>query len=103
MAGSGCPPRLNLLEVAPRPEHLPLITAAGKSWLTSNPDDRSFWIDHSVGRRLCSVVEAILDVDPKLFVTDQPLRNDIDSLLAGLVRLGIPEAHRLEGALRLHQ
>jgi phage tail protein X len=94
---------LNLLEVAPRPEHLLLISAAGKSWLTSNPDDRVFWIDHGVGRRLCSVIEAVLAVDPKLFSTEQPLRKDIDSVLAGLVRLGVPEAHRLEEALRLHQ
>jgi hypothetical protein len=92
---------LNLLEVAPRPAHLPLISAAGKSWLTSNPDDRAFWIDHNVGPRLCSVIEALLAVDPNLFGIDQPLRNDIDSLLASLVRLGVPEAHRLEQALRL--
>jgi len=94
---------LNLLEVAPRPEHLPLISAAGKGWLTSNSDDGAFWIDHGVGRRLCSVIEAVLAVDPKPFGTDQPLRKDIDRALAGLVRLGVPEAHRLEEALRLHQ
>ena len=91
---------LNLLEVSPRPTHLPLIVAAGKGWLASNPDDRVFWIDHSVGRRLCSVMEAVFTLDPKLFGTDQPLRNDIDSLLSGLVRLGVPEAHALENSVR---
>lgn len=94
---------LNLLEVAPRPTHLPLISTAGKTWLTANRDDRAFWIDHSVGCRLCTVIEGVLAVDPNLFGIDQALRKDIDSLLAGLVRLGVPEAHRLEEALRLHQ
>jgi hypothetical protein len=94
---------LNLLEVAPQPEHLPLISAAGNAWLASNPDDRVFWIDHAIGRRLCSVIETVFSLAPKLFGTHQPLRKNIDSLLASLVRLGIPEAHRVEESLRLHQ
>ena len=94
---------LNLLEVAPRPEHLPLIGATGKAWLTSYPDDRVFWIDHAVGRRLCTVIGSILALDPKLLGADQAIRNEVDTLLAALVRLGVSEAHRLEEALRLHQ
>jgi hypothetical protein len=42
------------------------------------------------------VIEAVFTLDPKLFGTDQAMRNDIDSLLSGLVRLGVPEAHALE-------
>jgi hypothetical protein len=91
---------LNLLEVSPRPEHLPLIVAAGKLWFASDPDDREFWIENAVGRRLCSVIEAILLLDPKLFPSDQPARKDIDALLAILVHLGLPEAHCVEKALR---
>lgn len=94
---------LNLLEVAPRRTHLPLIIAAGKVWLTGNPDDRAFWIDYGIGCRLCSAIDAVLALDPELFDPDQPSRNDIDSLLTGLVRLGVPEAHRLEEALRLRK
>lgn len=92
---------LNLLEVSPRPTHLPFIVGIAGAWLTSYPDDNSFWIDHEIGRRVCSSIDAIFSLDPKLFGVDQALRNDVDRLLAGLVRLGVPEAHRLEEALRL--
>jgi hypothetical protein len=92
---------LNLLEVAPRPAHLPVIVAAGKGWLAGQQDNKEFWIDQGIGRRLCSLMEAILASDPKPFASDQPLRKDIDSLLGTLVRMGIAEAHRLEESLRL--
>ena len=52
---------------------------------------------------MCALIEAILALDPKLFGLDQPLRKDIDSLLASLVRMGVAEAHRLEESLRLLQ
>jgi hypothetical protein len=94
---------LNLLEVSPRPEHLPLIVAAGKLWFASHSDDREFWIENAVGRRICSVIEAILLLDPKLFCSDQPARKEIDVLLASLIHLGVSEAHLLEETLRLHQ
>ena len=92
---------LNLLEVAPRAAHLPVIIAAGKGWLAAHQDNKEFWIDHGIGRRLCSLIEAILAFDPKPFASDQPLRKDIDGLLGSLVRMGIAEAHRLEESLRL--
>jgi len=92
---------LNLLEVASRTAHLPLISAGAKAWLISNPDDKTFWVDSDIGRRLCAVMEAVFNVDPKAFGNDQAVRKDIDSLLAALVRLGVPDAHRLEKALRL--
>jgi hypothetical protein len=92
---------LNLLEVAPRAEQLPLIVAAGRGWLAAHPDDRDFWIDHGFGRRICSLMEAILATDPMPFGLDQPLRKDIDTFLGSLVRMGVAEAHRLEESLRL--
>jgi len=91
---------LNLLEVAPRAEQLPLIVAAGKGWLAAHPDDRDFWIDQGFGRRLCSLMETIVASDPKPFGLHQPLRQDIDALLTSLVRMGVAEAHRLEEGLR---
>jgi hypothetical protein len=42
-------------------------------------------------------------LDPMLFGVDQALRKEIDGLLAVLVRLGVPEAHRLEEVLCVHQ
>ena len=92
---------LNLLEVAPRAVHLPVIVAAGKGWLSAHPDNKDFWIDRGTGRRLCSLMGAILSSDPKAFDLDQPLRKDIDALLGSLVRMGVAEAHRLEQSLRL--
>jgi hypothetical protein len=92
---------LNLLEVAPRATHLPLIVAAGERWLNAYADDKEFWVDHSIGHRLCSLFESILALDPQLFRPDQALRKYIDGLLASLVRLGIAEAHRLEESFRL--
>ena len=90
---------LNVLEVAPRAAHLPVIVAAGKAWLTVHPDDKDFWINQGIGRRLCSLLHAILAVDPTPFALNQPFRKDIDSLLASLVRTGVAEAHRLEESL----
>jgi hypothetical protein len=92
---------LNLLEVAPRAAHLSVIVAAGKGWLAAHPDNRDFWIDQGIGRRLCSLMEAILAGNPKPFGVDQPLRKDIDALLGSLVRMGVAEAHRLEEGFRL--
>ena len=73
---------LNLLEVAPRPAHLPVIVAASKSWLAAYPDNKEFWIDQGIGRRLCSLMEAVLSSDPESFASDQPLRKDIEGCWA---------------------
>ena len=87
---------LNLLEVAPQPSHLPLITAASKAWLNNHPDDRNFWIDQGIGRRVCSLLQAIFAADPKACDMDSGLRTDLERVLANLVRLGVPEAHGVE-------
>ena len=91
---------LNLLEVSPQPVHIGLICEAAKIWLSSYPDSREFWIGHAIGRRLCSIIEAILALDPRLFAPDQQARREIDDFLGRLVRLGVSEAHGLEEALR---
>ena len=91
---------LNLLEVSPKPAHLPVICAAAKSWLTAHPESSEFWIGQAVGRRVCVVIEKIFALQPGLFAMDQPPRREIDDLLGKLIRLGVAEAHRLEEALR---
>ena len=92
---------LNVLEVAPRAAHVEVIVAAGKGWLAAHPDDKVFWIDQDIGRRLCALIETILSRDSGAFRLDQPSRKEIDSFLGSLVRMGVPEAHRLEASLSL--
>ena len=94
---------LNLIETAPSAAHLPLIIGAGLSWATTISDDKEFWVDHGIGRRLCALIEAILTLDSKLFRSQQALRRDADNLLAALVRMGVAEAYQLEDKLRLLQ
>ena len=91
---------LNVLEVFPRVSHLGLICAAAKSWLTAQPDRSEFWVGQAVGRRVCSLFDAILKLAPKSFASDQPARKDVDEVLGKLVRLGIADAHGLEETLR---
>ena len=91
---------LNLLEVAPRPEHLGLLVAAGKGWLESYSDYRPFWTDYGAGRRLCLLIENIRAQAPHTLAAEEPMRAVLDRLLAALVSLGVPEASRLEEALR---
>jgi hypothetical protein len=90
---------LNLLEVAPRAEQLEVLIAAGSAWLEAYPDFRQLWIDHGVGRRWCLLVEAIRASSPTSLGHSAPLRSTIDSLIAALVSLGVPEAAMLEQAL----
>lgn len=87
---------LNLLEVAPRAEHLGLLVQAGKIWLTTYPDFRSFWVDHGFGKRWCEIVERIHILDPVAIDADAAIRADVDNIVAELVGLGISEANRLE-------
>jgi hypothetical protein len=90
---------LNLLEVAPRAEMLDVLVAAGSVWIEAYPDFRQLWIDHGVGRRWCLLMEAIRVRSPASVSHSAPLRSTIDSLVAALVALGVPEATRLEEEL----
>ena len=90
---------LNLLEVAPRAEHLPLLVTAGTTWLESYPDYRPFWVDYGTGRRFCVLVENIRSQAPQVLAAELPIRLELDRVLASLVSLGVPEASRLEEAL----
>jgi energy-coupling factor transporter ATP-binding protein EcfA2 len=91
---------LNLLEVAPRPAHLPFLLAAATSWMAAFPDATEFWIEHGIGRRVCALIDATRQMEPTLLASGQPLRNQVDRLLPGLVRVGVAEATRLEQALQ---
>jgi hypothetical protein len=90
---------LNLLEVSPRPAHLDILVEAGKVWLDAYSDFRQFWIDHSFGRRWCLMVDSIRTQAPAAMDSNLPIRLAVDSILAALVGLGVPEASRLEESL----
>jgi len=93
---------LNLLEVTPRPEHLDVLVVAGRGWLDTYPDFRSFWIDHGFGRRWCLIVDSIRAQAPTAVNSNLQIRFDIEDIVATLVGLGIPEASRLEKSLSKH-
>lgn len=90
---------LNLLEVAPRAEQLDVLVRAESALIEAYPDFRQLWIDHGVGRRWCSLTEAIRARSPASFSSGAPLRPAIDTLVASLIALGVPEATRLEDEL----
>jgi hypothetical protein len=91
---------LNVLDVAPRPAHLPFLLAATTSWMAAFPDATDFWIEHGIGRRVCAFIDATRQMEPALLESGQSLRDQADYLLAGMVRLGVAEAARLERALQ---
>lgn len=90
---------LNLLEVAPKAEHLEFLVVAARAWLESYSDSREFWVDHSIGRRVCVVIEEVWRQGPALLDADHAIRFDVDRLLSSLISLGVPEARRLEQLL----
>ena len=87
---------LNLLQVSPRPTHLPFIVRAVKTWLRSYPDSTPFWIDNEVGRRTCLLIDDIWRAEPALFDRAGALRTDVDQLLAALIGIGVADAARIE-------
>lgn len=87
---------LNLLEVSPRGEHISLLVKAGKIWLATYPDFRSFWVDHGFGKRWCGIIERIHILAPMAIDANGTSRADVDNIVAELVSLGISEANRLE-------
>ena len=87
---------LNLLEVSVRPSHLPFLVAAARAWLGHYPSDSTFWVDHGIGARVCRWIENVHEQDPTVLNASQPVRRDVDRLLAGLVTAGVAEARRLE-------
>ena len=90
---------LNLLEVSPRPSHLPFTVVAAKTWLASYPNDSKFWVDHGIGSRVCALIEEIWRQEATLLDTDKVIRIDVDRLLAALISIGVADARRLEESL----
>ena len=92
---------MNLLEVSPRSAHLPSMVAAASAWLAHFPNNTQFWVDMGFGRRVSIWIENVSSQDATLLVPDDPLRIEVDRILAGLIRLGVVEARRIEQALAM--
>jgi hypothetical protein len=90
---------LNLLEVAPRTEHAPMLVSGAKSWIAAFPDNNEFWVDQGIGRRICGLLDMVLVKSDALFGPQRRLRPDVDAILAALVGSGVPEAARLEQSI----
>lgn len=88
---------LNLLEVSPRPEHLPLLALAGRSWWEAFENSQIFWVEAGVGNRLCRLVQSVLAMH--VGVIEVTLGMGLAHLAADLVALGVSEAPRLEATL----
>lgn len=92
---------LNLLEVAPpRPARLSFLLAAATGWLAAFPHSPEFWAGRGIGRRVCALIDSVRQTEPTLLASGEPLRSQVDRLLAGLVSVGVAEAARLEQALQ---
>ena len=90
---------LNLLEVAPQREQLPLMLSALKALLAHYPRDRKLWVDYGIGPRTCEWLGTLLRQHPSTFSAGQAVRADLDNALASLVALGLAESRQLEAAL----
>ena len=90
---------LNLLEVSTRRGHLQFIVTSAKAWLANYSDDSSFWVDHGIGRRVCTLIDGLLLQEQELLTPEHPVRLDIDAMLATMIQLGVAEAGRLETSL----
>ena len=87
---------LNLIEVAPRPNHLRFIVAVAESWLKAYPDNSDLWRDQLIGRRICGLIDSIRDQCPLMSGGDEDLTKRIDRVLVTLTSLGVTEAAVLE-------
>jgi hypothetical protein len=90
---------MDLLEASPQPSLLPMLVAGGKAWFKCYPDDTTLWVEHGIGRRVCAWIDRVRRSSPEALSADKPERQEIDIILAGLVRLGVAEARQLEAAL----
>lgn len=91
---------LNLVEVSPKISHLSFVLAAAEAWLAKYPNDTVFWIDYSIGSRVCRWLETVT-AGPSLGVEDiRAAGKDIGRVLTGLINAGVSEAYSLEQALQ---
>jgi hypothetical protein len=87
---------MNLLEVSHKPEHAGFFLSSALTWLRRQPTNTLLWVDHGLGARLAKWLESVTKSETSLRLATHPLRSQMDEMLARLVQVGVPEAHRLE-------
>ena len=90
---------MDLLEVSPGPSLLPILIAGCRTWVNSYSDDTALWVERGIGRRVCAWIDEVRQSSPEALSASKPERQDIDVILAALVRLGVPEARQVESGL----
>ncbi|WP_258187846.1 hypothetical protein [Trinickia symbiotica] len=88
---------LGLLEVEPKANRLNFIARAATAWWRAQGADAEFWIDHAIGRRLCSWIDkAVLDAPVSPTVLDS---TELAAIVDILVQSGSPLARALDERL----
>jgi hypothetical protein len=87
----------NLLEIAPKPEHLPLLVVAGQTWWEAFKASQVFWVEGDAGGRWCRLALGMIESHPG--VIDGKLGMALAHLAAHLVAVGVGDAPRLEAAI----
>jgi hypothetical protein len=87
---------MNLLEVSPKPEHTAFFLSSALTWLRRQPSNTLLWVDGGLGARLARWLESVMASDGSLRSAGNPLRAQVDDVLARLIRIGVADAHRVE-------
>lgn len=87
----------NLLEIAPKPEHLPVLVIAGQTWWEAFKASQVFWVEAGAGMRWCRLVITLVGEYPDC--VDAKTGMALAHLAANLVATGVAEAPYLEAAL----
>lgn len=90
---------MNVLEVNPQPAHTPLALNVAAAWIEKHAAEVKFWIDNGIGKRWIAWLEKIQASEPDLFRAETDYRQQLDTILDGLVRAGLTPARRLEEKL----
>ncbi|RMI05384.1 hypothetical protein U8C41_00355 (plasmid) [Sinorhizobium meliloti] len=90
---------MNVLEVSNLPRHAGFFLSSALVWLKRQPSNASLWVDSGLGNRLVTWIETVMGGEHSLRSPNNPLRAQIDDVLARLIQVGVHEAHRVERAL----
>ena len=85
-----------LLEVGPKPEHAEFFLSSALTWLRRQPTNTILWVDSGLGAQLVKWMQTVTESEASLRSATHPLRPRMEEVLARLVQVGVPEAHRLE-------